>query len=149
MPRRIGLSATMDDYETAIRWLKADTKRGVEVVNPAGNRKLLLAVEHFSLPSARNEEEAKDLENARKSYLDYVYDHTHTKKSLIFTNSRTDAEEITRAMRAIAAKRAERDVFYVHHGSISGHAARGSRVGAARRQRPRRRGGDAHAGAGH
>lgn len=118
-PRRIGLSATMDDYQNAIRWLQADTKRGVEVVNPSGGRRLLLAVEHFSLPGARDEEEAKALENARKDYLGYVYDHTHTKKSLIFTNSRTDAEEITREMRAIAAKRSERDVFYVHHGSIS------------------------------
>ncbi|OQB20486.1 MAG: putative ATP-dependent helicase Lhr [Firmicutes bacterium ADurb.Bin182] len=118
-PRRIGLSATMDDYETAVAWLREGTLSGVSVVHPDAGRRILLAVEHFSLPDARDEEQAKALENARKAYFDYVYDHTHTKKSLIFTNSRDDAEMITRELRVVAGKRAERDVFYVHHGSIS------------------------------
>lgn len=118
-PRRIGLSATLSDYETAAGWLAAGTRYPVEVVSPQGGRKLRLSVEHFSFPDARDEKQAEQLEHARKAYYDFVYDHTHLKKALIFTNSRSDAELTTLEMRRIAAKREQRDVFHVHHGSIS------------------------------
>jgi len=119
VPRRIGLSATLSDYETAKNWLCAGTSRCVTVVNSADVRRLRLAVEHFSIPDARNTEQAEQLAQARTIFYEYIYDATHIKKALIFTNSRTDAEEVTREMRTVAARRSERDVFYVHHGSIS------------------------------
>ncbi|WP_106769347.1 DEAD/DEAH box helicase [Paenibacillus faecalis] len=118
-PRRIGLSATLSDYETAASWLAAGTRNPVEVVSPQGGRKLRLSVEHFSFPDARDEKQAEQLEHARKAYYDFVYDHTHLKKALVFTNSRSDAELITLELRRIAAKREQPDVFHVHHGSIS------------------------------
>ncbi|MGF7048965.1 ATP-dependent Lhr-like helicase [Paenibacillus sp. DS2015] len=118
-PRRIGLSATLSDYDAATDWLGAGTSRSVEVVAPQGGRKLKLSVEHFSFPDARTEEQAQMLEMAKQAYHDYIYDHTHRKKALVFTNSRSDAELMTLELRRIAAKRHEPDVFYVHHGSIS------------------------------
>ncbi|MEC0204002.1 DEAD/DEAH box helicase [Paenibacillus lautus] len=118
-PRRIGLSATLSDYETAAGWLGAGTKNAVEVIAPQGGRKLRLSVEHFSFPDARDEKQAEQLELARKAYYDFVYDNTHLKKALVFTNSRSDAELTTLELRRIAAKREQRDVFHVHHGSIS------------------------------
>ncbi|MFE4711480.1 DEAD/DEAH box helicase [Paenibacillus sp. NPDC056722] len=118
-PRRIGLSATLSDYESVTKWLAAGTRQPVEISAPQGGRKLRLSVEHFSFPDARDEKGAEQLELARQSYFDYIYDYTHLKKALIFTNSRTDAESAILEMRRIAAKRGERDVFHVHHGSIS------------------------------
>jgi ATP-dependent Lhr-like helicase len=118
-PRRIGLSATLSDYDSATDWISAGTDKRTEIVSPQGGRKLKLSVEHFSFPDARNEEEAKMLEYAKQAYHDYIYDHTHHKKALVFTNSRSDAELMTLELRRIAAKRHEPDVFYVHHGSIS------------------------------
>lgn len=118
-PRRIGLSATLGDYEIAARWLGAGTPQPVEVVSPPGGRKLKLSVEHFSFPDARDEREAEHLELAKQKYYNFIYDNTHRKKALVFTNSRTDAELTTLELRRIAAKREERDVFHVHHGSIS------------------------------
>jgi len=118
-PRRIGLSATLSDYGAAEAWLAAGTHRNVTVVDAQEGKKLRLSVEHFTLPDARNTEQAEQLAQARTTYFEYVYDATHAKKALVFTNSRTDAEEITRQMRTVAARRHERDVFYVHHGSIS------------------------------
>ncbi|WP_438347917.1 DEAD/DEAH box helicase [Paenibacillus sp. FA6] len=118
-PRRIGLSATLSDYDSATEWISAGTDKMTEIVSPQGGRKLKLSVEHFSFPDARNEEEAKMLEYAKQAYHDYIYDHTHHKKALVFTNSRSDAELMTLELRRIAAKRHEPDVFYVHHGSIS------------------------------
>ncbi|AIQ52964.1 DEAD/DEAH box helicase [Paenibacillus sp. FSL R7-0331] len=118
-PRRIGLSATLSDYASVTEWLAAGTRESVEVSAPHGGRKLRLSVEHFSFPDARDEVQAERLEQARQSYYGFIYDHTHLKKALVFTNSRTDAEETILEMRRVAAKRGERDVFHVHHGSIS------------------------------
>ncbi|PWW36729.1 MULTISPECIES: DEAD/DEAH box helicase [Paenibacillus] len=118
-PRRVGLSATLSDYDAATAWLAAGTNQGVDVVSSPGGRKLRLRVEHFSFPDARDEEQAEHLHNARKVYYDFIYESTHRKKALIFTNSRTDAEVTILEMRRVAARRQERDVFHVHHGSIS------------------------------
>lgn len=89
------------------------------MVSSPGGRKLRLRVEHFSFPDAQDEEQAEQLHNARKAYYDFIYESTHRKKALIFTNSRTDAEVTILEMRRVAARRQERDVFHVHHGSIS------------------------------
>ncbi|MEK4273904.1 DEAD/DEAH box helicase [Paenibacillus sp. FSL R7-0026] len=118
-PRRVGLSATLSDYDTATSWLAAGTQQGVDVVSSPGGRKLRLRVEHFSFPDVQDEEQAEQLHNARKAYYDFIYESTHRKKALIFTNSRTDAEVTILEMRRVAARRQERDVFHVHHGSIS------------------------------
>ncbi|MGO4729440.1 DEAD/DEAH box helicase [Paenibacillus sp. 2KB_22] len=118
-PRRVGLSATLSDYDAATSWLAAGTQQGVAVVSSPGGRKLRLRVEHFSFPDAQDEEQAEQLHNARKAYYDFIYESTHRKKALIFTNSRTDAEVTILEMRRVAARRQERDVFHVHHGSIS------------------------------
>ncbi|MBR2564554.1 MAG: DEAD/DEAH box helicase [Paenibacillus sp.] len=119
VPRRVGLSATLSDYDAATAWLAAGTSQGVDVVSSPGGRKLRLRVEHFSFPDAQNEEQAEQLHHARKAYYDFIYESTHRKKALIFTNSRTDAEVTILEMRRVAARRQERDVFHVHHGSIS------------------------------
>lgn len=119
IPRRVGLSATLSDYDAATAWLAAGTRQGVDVVSSPGGRKLRLRVEHFSFPDAQNEEQAEQLHHARKAYYDFIYESTYRKKALIFTNSRTDAEVTILEMRRVAARREERDVFHVHHGSIS------------------------------
>ncbi len=118
-PRRVGLSATLSDYEEAKSWLGAGSRQPVEVVSSPGGRKLRLRVDHFSFPDARDEEQAEHLQNARKAYYDFIYESTHLKKALVFTNSRTDAEYTTLELRRVAEKRHQPDVFHVHHGSIS------------------------------
>lgn len=118
-PRRVGLSATLSDYEAAKAWLGAGSKQPVDAVSVPGGRKLRLRVEHFSFPDARDEEQTEHLQNARKAYYNFIYDSTHLKKALVFTNSRSDAELTTLELRRVAAHRHQPDVFYVHHGSIS------------------------------
>ncbi|NWL86791.1 ATP-dependent helicase [Paenibacillus sp. 79R4] len=118
-PRRVGLSATLSDYEAAKAWLGAGSNQPVDAVSVPGGRKLRLRVEHFSFPDARDEEQAEHLQNARKAYYSFIYDSTHLKKTLVFTNSRSDAELTTLELRRLAAHRHQPDVFYVHHGSIS------------------------------
>ena len=49
----------------------------------------------------------------------YMYECATEKKSLIFTNSREEAEFVTATMREIAKNRHEDDIFYIHHGDLS------------------------------
>ena len=50
---------------------------------------------------------------------EYIFDCVKGRKSLVFTNSREEAEFITATMRQIADRRGERDFFSIHHGNLS------------------------------
>lgn len=115
-PRRIGLSATLNDYNTAKEWLAAENSVPVEVVTVAGTRKLRLKVEHFWMPDDNGFPVSS---SEHQDYYDFIYNCTHHKKAIIFTNSRTDAEMTTLELRKVAESRKQPDIFYVHHGSLS------------------------------
>ena len=106
-PRRIGLSATLGDYSQAEAWLHSHSDR--LVITPeiqAGQRKVQLAVEHFSLPK---EEPLLDkggqggaLQGIRgnfyysvNSYYEYIFNQTKFRKCLIFAlNYRPNASRL-------------------------------------------------------
>ena len=50
---------------------------------------------------------------------EYLYDCVKDKKSIVFSNSREETEYVTATLRQIAARRAEDDIFYIHHGNLS------------------------------
>lgn len=114
-PRRIGLSATLNDYQPAMDFLSAGSTAGAVAVGIQSHKRTIsLCVESFVLP----EDEHKASE-VLKTYNEFIYSNCHTKKCLVFTNSRGNAEETIANMKSIAKSRNERDVFYVHHGSVS------------------------------
>lgn len=114
VPRKIGLSATLGDYSYAKTWLKSDTKLDVYVCNPpSGNKKVNIALESFK---AYDEDDPKE-ENLE--YYEFIYKNTLNMKSIIFTNSRNDAENVVFYLRRFAKIHNTIDNFYVHHGSIS------------------------------
>lgn len=114
-PRRIGLSATLNDYQPAMNFLASGSKRGAVAVGIQSHKRTIsLCVESFNVP--KEEERASQV---LQEYHNFLYDNCHQKKCLIFTNSRRNAEEIIANMKEVAAERRERDVFYVHHGSVS------------------------------
>ncbi|GMQ55644.1 DEAD/DEAH box helicase [Vallitalea sediminicola] len=114
-PRRIGLSATLNDYTLALEFISAGSKRkAIPVGIQVHKRTISLCSESFVLP----EDEVKAQE-ILADYNKFIYENCHNKKCLIFTNSRAGAEKVIADMKDIASKRQERDVFYVHHGSVS------------------------------
>jgi len=114
-PRRIGLSATLNDYEPAMQFLAAGSKRKVCAVGIKYHKRTIsLCAESFVLPT-----DQKEVEKVIQEYNDFLYENCHSKKCLIFTNSRSAAEKTIADMKEIALKKNERDVFYVHHGSVS------------------------------
>lgn len=119
-PRRIGLSATLNDYQPAMEYLAASSGRNAAAVGIGGQKRTVsLCVESFVLPP----DEAA-AETVVEEYHQFLYDQSHTRKCLIFTNSRSDAEEIIAHLKEIAHKSADPDVFYVHHGSLSAEMRR-------------------------
>lgn len=114
-PRRIGLSATLNDYQPAMDFLSAGSSAGAIAVGIQSHKRTIsLCAESFVVP----EDEHKATEVIAK-YNEFIYANCHTKKCLIFTNSRGNAEKTIADMKNIAKAKQERDVFYVHHGSVS------------------------------
>lgn len=114
-PRRVGLSATLNDYEPAMDFLASGSDREVVAVGIQNHKRTIsLCVNSFVMP--KKEEE---YQKALDEYNSFLYDNCHNKKCLIFTNSRRMAEETIADMKQEAEKRKEKDVFYVHHGSVS------------------------------
>jgi len=114
-PRRIGLSATLSDYESAMRFMAGGTERKVQIVGlRMHERTISLCVESFEIP----DDPAKAGETMQKCNK-FIYENSHNKKCLIFTNSRHEAESVIANMKEIALRKHDRDVFYVHHGSVS------------------------------
>lgn len=113
-PRRIGLSATLGDTDNAVQWLKSGTDKGVILLaEQATKKRMKLAIDWFQCDSEDQEEKTT------RDYLQTIYKWCSKSKSIIFTNSRGEAEFTIASMRSIARKHGQKDIFHVHHGNIS------------------------------
>lgn len=114
-PRRIGLSATLNDYQPAMKFLSAGSKQSAIAVGIQNyKRKISLCMESFIVP-----QEAEKVVEVMQRYYSFLYDNCYDRKCIVFTNSRGEAEETIAAMKRIAKERNDKDIFYVHHGSVS------------------------------
>lgn len=129
-PRRVGLSATLGERDAAARWLCAGS--GHSCVCPDPGRAPLrwrLGMAHFYIQDA-NEDQRADPKIGMRSGTrggvarldpgyEYLYDAVAGRKALVFSNSREQTEYVTATLRQIAEKRAEEDIFLIHHGNLS------------------------------
>lgn len=114
-PRRVGLSATLGDYELAERWLSGGTNRSVVTLGDAGEkRRLRIGLEHYVLP-----EPSETPTDEEVDFRDDLYRLTAGRKSLVFATSRAMVEDIGASLRASAERAGSPDIYHVHHGSIS------------------------------
>ena len=118
-PRRIGLSATIADRDDAAEWLKADTGRNVSVVydGSMNNREIIIHYNGFPL----HDPDTEDVERKKAitSYYLQLFRETHGYNSIVFTNSRADAEVTAKSLRIVAEKKGFPNEVTIHHGSIS------------------------------
>ncbi len=121
MPRRIGLSATLGDKETAKAWLNAGTSRRCAAPSgDAGRQKIRLLVERFEKTGNNGgNSDSSALDNGEREHFEYLYRMTLDKKTIVFTNSREETEFVLANLRQIALKNRTPDVYRVHHGNIS------------------------------
>jgi ATP-dependent Lhr-like helicase len=143
-PRRIGLSAALGDYREAMDWLAGGSglpPQGAGLGNcrlireENSRKRLRIALDYFTRRGQRQDRrqgrrdgggEATNTGDAGEgAYYEALYEQCRgskapVRKCIIFTNSRSEAEETIAALRNVAAERCEDDIFHVHHGSISG-----------------------------
>ena len=114
-PRRIGLSATLGDYELPAAWLSAGTGRDVSIPQTAAiAQKIRLSVENF-----KDELTFDDSSMFEHPALLYMYERTLNKKAIIFANGRPDTDAPIVGMRHHARLNGTPDIYHVHHGAIS------------------------------
>jgi ATP-dependent Lhr-like helicase len=104
--RRIGLSATLGDYQGARHWLSRGTALPAALLCDEGTgRKFSIALDY-------NAERGAGLYRS-------LYGQCRNKRTIVFTNSRLEAEECAASLGSLALSLGEPDIFRVHHGSIS------------------------------
>ena len=110
--RRIGLSATLGDYEGGKNWLSQGTGLNTTLVeedNRTG-KTLSLALDYHAVQSLHIKNDA---------FYQALYSQCRNKRAIIFTNSRLEAEECAASLSALAKTHDEPDIFQIHHGSVS------------------------------
>ncbi|MBF2066051.1 MAG: DEAD/DEAH box helicase [Calothrix sp. C42_A2020_038] len=113
--RRIGLSATLGDYSLAQEWLRSDTDKAV--ITPkieAAKRNIKLSLEHFYISPNLAYQGGQ-----QGDYERYIYNLSKGSKCLIFANNKSQTELVVAALRQIAVREKEPDIYHVHHGSIA------------------------------
>ncbi len=123
VPRRIGLSATLGDVETAKDWLNSGTPRTCSApASDEGRQKIRLLVQRFEktgeTPAAQKDTTAP-LDDGDRRHFEFLYRMTLDKKTIVFANSREEIEFVMANLRQIALKNKTPDVYRVHHGNIS------------------------------
>lgn len=109
-PRRVGLSATVGDFETAKRWLNPTQPDRVRLINPAGVA-VSTKFSHLHFSTA--------IEEPPPELIDDLYTLTRDRKTLIFCNSRAEVELVTAELNARCKRDRREERYLPHHGSIS------------------------------
>ncbi len=117
-PRRIGLSATIGNKDSAKEWIAANTGKGVTVIDDIGSRDFDIHVVYNSFP-VPSEEDPDCRKRALTSYYKDLFESVKGKDCLIFANSRLSAEKTARSLDIVASKYGSGNMVSVHHGSIS------------------------------
>lgn len=109
-PRRVGLSATVGDFEMAKRWLNPHAPERVRLINPKGvTITTRFSHHHFPLTTA----------DLPPDLIADLYTLTRNSKSLIFCNSRRNVEVVTSDLNRRCQRDGLDERFLPHHGSIS------------------------------
>lgn len=119
-PRRIGLSATLGDPTNAEKWLSMGTSAHCTTPrirdNPEKGRTVRLSVRFFPIAEKIPQKDSKVL---LQNYYNYLYEVTHGKRCILFSNSKGEVEENIAHLRRISSERRGSDCYLVHHANIS------------------------------
>ena len=108
-PRLIGLSATVDNFELAKKWLNYEHPENVEVVEIKESDKNL----KFHLMYIPQETPLLPME-----LLQDLRELTRHQKSIVFCNNRGQVEEATVGLNRLAEQEGLGETYYPHHSSI-------------------------------
>ena len=108
--RIIGLSATISNYDYIRNWVRYDDIENVEVIEEGKSNKILnYYLMHFPV--------GKDFKMPIEFYKD-IRELTRDSKAIIFSNSRSQVEEMTVMLNRLAKRENNEEIYYPHHSSI-------------------------------
>lgn len=117
IPRRIGLSATLGDCTNAETWLCMGGNAPCRTPKVHDkNRRIRLAVRFFPIAEKIPNSDSKTL---LERYYEYLYESTHAKRCILFSNSKGEVEENIAHMKRLSEKNHGNDCYLVHHANIS------------------------------
>ena len=109
-PVRLGLSATIQDTESALAWLNAGSRRRGSVIGyEEEQRQYLVSVTATRIGETEHP----------SSYGKKILAQSLGKRVLLFTNSRRECEILVSQIRGLAIRAGYPDCYHIHHGSIS------------------------------
>ena len=118
-PRRIGLSATVADVDSAADWISADTGRSTSVVSDDAVSDRMVDIRYFQVPVADPDDDGLARKKAVNRYYQSLYGSVRGRNCIVFTNSRSTAEKTARSLSVMCRAKGDPDNVSVHHGSIS------------------------------
>lgn len=114
IPRRIGLSATLGNYNNAETWLSSGTNR--KCITPSvgdPKRTIKLFLDYYPL------HKDGEIVIGEDEYINFLYSVTNKKKCIVFSNSRTEVEYNIAMLKHIDRTNCGANKYMVHHGNIS------------------------------
>lgn len=114
-PRRIGLSATLSDYDIAEWWLRANTERDVSLVECETRPDYDLTVTFDTFAPKNSPERQASL----RRFYERLFESTDSYNCLVFTNNRTSVENTAANLKKIYTERGLKKDILAHHSSIS------------------------------
>lgn len=122
-PRRIGLSATLGDADSACRWLNAPRPETVEVLRAATEGpSIRLQVRGYEEPpeSGGVDDLAEDgASDALSRISDHIFSNLRGTNNLVFAASRRTVEALADRLRQRSERENVPEEFFPHHGSLS------------------------------
>jgi ATP-dependent Lhr-like helicase len=123
-PRRVGLSATLGDFESAKAFLRFSVPDSVRVIEDRAQHKELRAGIKGYVEQPRAGERADDSDKSEPSGLAAIAQDVGkrfmSQSNLIFCNSRRQTELLADKLRSLAEEEHwPRNPFILHHGSLS------------------------------
>jgi ATP-dependent Lhr-like helicase len=119
-PRKIGLSATLGDSEAGRRWLQPMGGRGFHLIRDTTGKTVHLCIIGYENPRPAPRQPPQPADDLEDRPLERdVFDAFHGQTALIFANSKSVIESCTDFAKREAERRHVRDLFRIHHGSLS------------------------------
>lgn len=123
-PQRVGLSATIGDFDYAAKWLSstAETKAGILAVEGKGPS-IKLQIRGYIDPPKGDGDEANLGEENPEDALSQIADHAFSvlrgDNNLMFAGSRRNVEALADKLRQRSEREKLPNEFFPHHGSLS------------------------------
>jgi len=117
--RRVGLSATLGDWDEAAKWLRPDRPEQVEIIAPEGEgRPLRLGLLGYRTKTPFRDHDP-DWDLSGESVARDLYRTLRGRDHLVFANSRTKVELLCDRLVQLSERDRVPNEFYAHHGSLS------------------------------